>query len=331
VESIKNILWFKEINKKDIASVGGKGANLGEMYNIGLPIPPGFCVSAQAYQNFIETAKIDKKMYSLLDNLDVEKTDALYDAAEKVQEIILDTEIPDKLKSDIKAAYNNMTIDIDIIKTTSKEAVNMIKAGRDLAFVAVRSSATAEDLPTASFAGQQATYLNIKGAEELLKAVKKCWASLFTARAIYYRVKNKFEHSKVFISVIVQKMVNADSAGVMFTIDPSTNEDNIVIEAGFGLGEAVVGGSITPDRYIIDKKTLATKKKEIHEQEWAIIRDPETGRNKKTDLSKEEGKKQKVSDENIKILSELAMKIEEKTNGTRKRNLNFIFFRLTFV
>ncbi len=305
---MKNILWFKEVNKSNIAEVGGKGANLGEMFNIGLPIPPGFCVTAQAYKKFIEDIGIDKKIYSVLANLDVEDTDKLYDASEKVQEIILDSKVPDELKKDIKNAYNIMNIDIDVIKTTSRESVNVIKTGKELSFVAVRSSATAEDLPTASFAGQQATYLNIRGDEELVKNVKKCWASLFTARAIYYRVKNNFEHSKVFISVIVQKMVNSDSAGVMFTKNPSTNEDEIVIEAGFGLGETVVGGTITPDRYLVDKKNFDTKK-ELHKQEFAILRNMETGGNFEKTLEK--GGEQKVSDENIKILSELGVKIEK--------------------
>ena len=309
---MKNILWFKEVNKSDIASVGGKGASLGEMYNIGLPIPPGFCVSAQAYQKFLEDSGLDKKIYPILEGLNVEDTDALHDAAEKVQEMIIDSEVPPDLKVEIKENYFNMSVDIDIIKTASRETVGMIKAGRDIAYVAVRSSATAEDLPTASFAGQQATYLNIRGGEELVKAVKKCWASLFTARAIYYRVKNKFDHSKVFISVIVQKMVDSVSAGVMFTVNPSTNNDKeIVIEAAFGLGETVVGGSITPDRYLVDKSTLAIKNKEINEQPWGIVRDYNLKRSVKKNLSAEEGGKQKVSDNNIKLLGELGMKIEE--------------------
>ncbi len=829
---MKNILWFREISKNDIASVGGKGANLGEMYNMGLPIPPGFCVTAQAYKNFLEESGLDKKIYPLLENLDVEDTDKLYAASEQVQEIILDAEVPLKLKSDIKEAYYSMGIDIDIIRTASKETIKTVKDGKEQTFVAVRSSATAEDLPsidenshvfikingkpvydtikniydrvgdgsnclievasmkdnkikwtrakqiyrhpangkklykittetgreititenhslitldkdtlktkincikdlkanefvpvtrkidllnlneeeinipdyvngkdvvcknnrvyiknnssnwkiqnsikqklkineelayflglycaegctyknngiiitnsnkqimdkakrffkeislynnqainknsirvycksfvrllhkltgepleikgkgkscrikhvpdfifgcnreiissflsgcfdgdgyvskygieycstskklsggvvkllemmdldfyirkkrnaiivvipisqaekfkniiklenkskrskldalinnykssakhpgflnpifitevlakkiksdfdnklekkcisigicpcckeeiektsyyknklrfycrkckkafyeneinkilsekyiyydkkgrfkakmapwnkalitkarisknrfkqlmklynlegycqflegdvlwdritkiekvkckgdvydftvpkvenfaagiggiithnTASFAGQQATYLNVRGGEELIKAVKKCWASLFTARAIYYRIKNNFEHSKVYISVVIQKMINSDSSGVMFTINPSTNNENeIVIEAGFGLGEVVVGGSITPDRYVIDKNTLEIKEKNIQIQPWAIFREYETGKNIKETLSEERGKQQKVSERNIKILSDLAIKIE---------------------
>lgn len=308
---MKNILWFREVSKKDIPTVGGKGANLGEMYNFGLPIPPGFCVTAQAYKNFLEESGLDKKIYPLLENLNVEDTEKLYDASEKVQDLILDTRVPLQLESDIKDAYYTMGVDIDVIRAANKKTVSMYKVGKEQTFVAVRSSATAEDLPEASFAGQQATYLNVRGGEELIKSVKKCWASLFTARAIYYRVKNNFEHSKVFISVVVQKMINSQSAGVMFTINPSTNNvDEIVIEAGFGLGEAVVGGSITPDRYIVDKNTFEIKEKEIHEQPWAILRDYETGENIKKTLSSEEGNLQKVSDKNIKILADLAMKIE---------------------
>ena len=164
----------------------------------------------------------------------------IHKVSEKIQEIILDARMPEEIKEDITNAYDTMNVDIDVYKSISKDALKIIKAGRDLPFVAVRSSATAEDLPEASFAGQQATFLNVKGNEKLVNAVQQCWASLFTARAIYYRQKNNFPHEKVLIAVVVQKMVNSDSSGVMFTINPSTNANELVIEAIYGLSNCSI-------------------------------------------------------------------------------------------
>jgi len=178
-------------------------------------------------------------------------------------------------------------------------------------FVAVRSSATAEDLPEASFAGQQATFLNVKGKEQVVSAVLACWASLFTARAIYYRVKNKFEHSKVLISALVQKMVNAEKSGIMFTVNPSTNhDDEIVIEAIYGLGELIVGGEINPDLYLVDKKTREVKKIEVRKKEFGLFR-TEKGENEKRTIPKDKQERQVLNDKQIKELARLGKKLEE--------------------
>ncbi|MCX6712011.1 MAG: phosphoenolpyruvate synthase [Candidatus Woesearchaeota archaeon] len=307
-----NILWFKDISKNDVPIVGGKGASLGEMYNANLPVPPGFCITVDAYKKFLHDAGIDDPIYKLLNSLDVENQEALNQASEKVQDLILESEMPDSIKKDITYAYNNLNVDMEVFKLATKETIDLIKSGRDLPYVAVRSSATAEDTAEASFAGQNITYLNIKGSEEVVKAVRKCWASLFTPRSIYYRVKNNFDHSKVFISVIIQKMVNSYASGVMFTINPSTNNENeIMIDAGLGLGEAVVSGSITPDEYLVDKNTLQIKEKKINKQEWLLTRDMNLGKTIKKTVFNSEQEKQKINDADIIKLARYAKQIED--------------------
>lgn len=306
-----NILWFRDIRKNDTNKVGGKGANLGEMYNADIPIPPGFCITVDAYKQFLDETGIDIEIYSILGKLDVNNTAALHEAAERVQDIILNAKMPAKIRNDIIAAYDQMNVNIDVFKSANKKALDMIKAGRDLPFVAVRSSATAEDQPEHSFAGQNETYLNIRGNENLIKAVQKCWASLFGARSIFYRVTNKLEHEKVFISVVIQKMVNATKAGVIFTANPGTNNlDEIVIEAGFGLGEAVVSGSINPDTYIIDKNSFAIKDKKISRQDFIIVLDQNLARNVKRSLEEYESTMQKLNDNEIIKLAKLAKLVE---------------------
>src|SRR3989344_1671937 len=304
------VLWFNEISKEDINMAGGKGANLGEMYNLKLPVPPGFVVTSDAYKYFLERNGIDKEIYRILDGLDIDNPQAIMNASEKIQRIILNTEMPDEIKSEIVENYDNLNID-EGLKNLGGSALSLVKAGKDPVFVAVRSSATAEDLPDASFAGQQASFLNIKSNKNVIEAVKKCWASLFTARAIFYRVKNNFEHDKVFIAVVVQKMVNSDKSGVMFTVNPSTNENEILIEAGFGLGEAIVGGEITPDMYRVDKEKLGIKEIKVNKQDWMYTRDERTGNTIKKELYEEDKDLQVLNKSEILKLGEYAKLIEE--------------------
>ncbi len=307
-----NIVWFKDKVAQDINIVGGKAANLAVMARLNLPVPAGFTVTAGAYKKFLEDNNLYGEIYSILDGLDVEDSEKLHDSAEKIQNIILEAKMPYELKQEIMEAYENLNIDIDVYKMAGKKALDIIKAGRDTPFVAVRSSATAEDLPTASFAGQQATFLNVKGGEEVAKSVQKCMASLFTARAIYYRVKNNFDHRKVYIAVIVQKMVNSDKAGVIFTANPSTNnEKEILIEAAFGLGEAVVGGKVTPDTYIVDKDSMKIKDKKVNIQKFSLIKDPNLGRTVKHNLFEDEGSVQKLNDNEIIKLANYSLQLEE--------------------
>ncbi len=307
-----NIAWFKDIKKEDISVAGGKGANLGEMYNLKLPIPPGFIITAQAFKLFLEKTKLSEKIFPKLEDLDVEDTAKLQRVSDDIQELIKQASMPESIEQDVKKAYDALNIDIDVYQTQSKKVMDIIKAGRDLPWVAVRSSATAEDLPEASFAGQQATLLNIKGSSNVAKAVKECWASLYTARAIYYRVKNNFPHEKVLIAVVIQKMVNSSIAGVMFTVNPSTNnESEIMIEAAYGLGEVVVGGQITPDTYIIDKSSLKIKSKKIAVQQYGLFRDNIKSGNIKQNLTEKKGSQQKLTDEQIIKLSEYGKRIEQ--------------------
>ncbi len=295
------VAWFKDLNKDSIPVAGGKGANLGEMFNLDLPVPPGFSVTAQTYKEFIETTKIKDKILEIVNTIDIEDTSKLQEKANEIQKLIVSTEIPEAIKEEIIDSYELLGAD-----NTANELVH----GKDV-FVAVRSSATAEDLPSASFAGQQATFLNVKGNDNVVLAVRKCWASLYTARAIYYRVKNGFDHSKVLISAIVQKMVNSEKAGIMFTINPATNNGKeIVIESVFGLGEYIVGGQVNPDLYIVDKEKKGIKSREIKKQEIGLFRN-EAGENEEQEIPKENQERQIVSDADIIELARLGRKIEE--------------------
>ncbi len=300
----KNIVWFSEVGKDDGQLVGGKGANLGELTRAGFPVPPGYIITSEAYFDYIKKTGLDEKLKKLLDGLDFENNKDLQDRAEKAQKLIVDTPLPDFLHKGIVEAYKKLA------KDTNTEKL----------YVAVRSSATAEDLADASFAGQQATYLNVIGDNEVCVAVLKCWASLFEARAIYYRNDNGFDQLSVGIAVPVQKMVNSDTAGVMFTIDPTNNDLNHVsIEAAYGLGEVVVLGAVTPDRYLIDKKTREISEKEITKQTWMLTRESgSSDTDNLDDLSKSgvdvpinKQNSQKIDDKLIFKLFDLALAIEK--------------------
>jgi len=286
-----NIAWFKDISKDKVSLVGGKGASLGEMYNSEFPIPDGFCVTATAFKDFIEKSGIDKEIFKILKECDVKDNKQLNDTSKKVQAIIIKTPMLPEIQEDIVDNY-------EILSEKGK-------------FVAVRSSATAEDLPEASFAGQQATYLNVNGDKMLLASVKACWASLYTARAIYYRVKNNFPHEKVFISVVIQRMVASEKAGVIFSVNPVTNDRReILIESTFGLGESVVSGSITPDEFIVNKSNMEIAKRKVVRKTWFMTKNAD-GDNVKKDVPEEYQQKASLSDDEINQLSELTVKIED--------------------
>ena len=286
---LKNIVWFNEVTKQDIPLVGGKGANLGEMTNAGIPVPPGFIVTADAYYQFLKKASLTEKIRNLLAPLDPNNSRQLQDISVKVKDLIVKAKMPEDLAEEIRQHY--------------------VKMGKGL--VAVRSSATAEDLPDASFAGQQATFLNVEGENEVVTAVQKCWASLFEARAIFYRIENKFEHFKVGIAVPVQRMVQSETSGVMFTIDPTTSDaSKIVIEAVLGLGEMIVSGDVTPDHYEVNKKNLKIIDKEVKKQEWQLVKN-KTGENVKVNLTKKEQAKQKITDDDILFIAKIGNQLEK--------------------
>jgi len=248
------VLWLDDIRGDDLGAVGGKAASLGELTAADLPVPPAFVVTADTYRSFIEETGIDEELFEVVD-VDTGDSKALAEAAERASELIQGTPIPESIREEVLAAYEDIGDD---------------------APVAVRSSATAEDLPDASFAGQQETFLNITG-EALLERVRECWASLFTQRAIYYRQEQGFAHDVVDIAVVVQRMVDADKSGVMFTSHPSTGANVITIEAAWGLGEAVVSGAVTPDNYVIDRGTGDLRDTTVAEKKVMHVRDTETG------------------------------------------------------
>jgi len=292
------ILWFEELRKDDVPLVGGKCANLGEMINAGIPVPPGFAVSAYAYKRFLELTGIAEKVYTIIRETvkDVNDPQQYQEASKKIRQLIESTPIPEEIEKAIREAYRKLNA----------------KLGMAEAFVAVRSSATAEDLPGSSFAGQQETFLNVRGEDDLIHYVRRCWSSLFTPRAIFYRTQRGFPHEKVLISVAVQKMVNSKAAGVMFTLHPVTGDrSKIVIEASWGLGEAVVSGSVTPDRFVVDKDTLEVLSKEIADKTVEYVRDPETGKTIHAEVPPERRKIPCLTDEEIKRLAELAKRIEQ--------------------
>ncbi|MDG5817419.1 phosphoenolpyruvate synthase [Natronococcus sp. A-GB7] len=284
------VLWLDEISAGDLERVGGKGASLGELTGAGLPVPPGFVVTADTYRSFIENANIDEELFEVVD-VDVDDSSALAGAAERAQELILETPFPEDVREEILEAYRR-------VGDSGEEA-----------FVAVRSSATAEDLPDASFAGQQETYLNIT-EDDLLDRVRSCWASLFTQRAIYYRQEKGFDHSAVNIAVVVQQMVEAEKSGVMFTSHPSTGDPTMIIEAAWGLGEAVVSGAVSPDNYIVprdggDTDVTIAEKKVMH------TKDEETGETHEIEVPEDKRTARVLSSEEIDRLVELGEHVED--------------------
>ena len=223
------VLFFDEVTKDSINLVGGKGANLGELVKAGFPVPNGYCISVDAYNSIVVESDIQEKINKIIATVDWDKPSDIEESSLQIRELIMNIPIPDEIKKEIVCAYYQLS---------KVEQPNG-------AAVAVRSSATAEDLPNASFAGQQETYLNIRGEHELLVHVKYCWASLWTARAMAYRHKQNYDHSKVYLSVVIQLMVEAEAAGVAFTANPlNGREDEILINSSYGLGEVVVAKKI---------------------------------------------------------------------------------------
>jgi rifampicin phosphotransferase len=244
-------VWFDEVRKEDIARAGGKGANLGELSRAGLPVPPGFVVITGAYDAFVEAGGLREEIIDLASR--AQDPAAFEAAAEKIRALFARTGIPDDVASGIQAAYATL-------------------GGDDDTPVGVRSSATAEDLPGASFAGQQETYLNVRGAKALLEAVKACWTSLWTARAMSYRENQGIDPASVSLAVVVQRMVEADAAGILFTADPvSGRRDRTVISAAWGLGEAVVGGRVTPDTLVVDRASERIISRETTDKEVMTV------------------------------------------------------------
>jgi pyruvate,water dikinase len=284
---------FADLGRGDVDYAGGKGANLGELTSAGLPVPDGFVVGAPAYAAFCASSGLRDRLAELLDRVNVEDTAALQVASAAARELFDTTPIPEHLQREIRAGYEAL-------------------AGDDpQAPVAVRSSATAEDTDATSFAGMNETFLNIRGADAVIDAVRRCWRSLFGARTIYYRGLNGFAQADMDIAVVVQQQLASTRAGVMFTVNPATGErGELVIEGSFGLGEAVVSGSVSPDRYVVEKATLAIRRREVHHKDLIIEYAPDGGTAQRT-LSEEEALRPVLADGEVRAVAELGRRIEE--------------------
>jgi pyruvate,water dikinase len=294
-EKVKYVLNFNEIDKNSLNAVGGKNASLGEMIKAGIRVPPGFAVTTECYLDFITETGIKKQIFDILDQLNGEDISSVDAGSEKIQALFTETEMPEKTRSSIIDAYS------ELCEICNLEAVP----------VAVRSSATAEDLPTASFAGQQDTYLWVLGTEQIVQDVKRCWASLFASRAISYRLNNNFPHDKVLISVGVQKMVHAKAAGVMFTLNPTNGDlSKVVIEGSWGLGETVVSGSVTPDKFVVDKVIMEVSEKTISRKHIECVFDINKSGVIDVDVAPERQTKCCLEDQEIMELVRTAINIE---------------------
>ena len=291
---MKRIVNIKDLAVNDIPIAGGKAANLGELTSAGFEVPPGFVLTTESYDYFLESNDLENALLTIIENLDASSDAALQEASSNIRQAFEESKIPQDLEEEIIKEYK--------------------KLGKgSFPLVAVRSSATAEDLPTASFAGQQDTYLNVSEPKTLLENIKKCWSSLFTPRAIAYRVQKGFDHIKVKLAVVIQKMISSDRSGIMFTVDPNSELPHIIIEAGYGLGEALVGGRVTPDTYCVDKFHRKILNKRISEQNWMLVRG-KSGECVREDIPEDMAKAQKITDEQVHELADIGNQIEMHYN-----------------
>jgi pyruvate,water dikinase len=293
------VINFQEVDKNSLPLVGGKNASLGEMIKADIPVPPGFAVTTESYHEFITEAGIRDDIFRVLSDMKVGDIESLNAASAIIQKTIQSSTISENIRMAIEKAYGELCDDCQVLAMP----------------VAVRSSATAEDLPNASFAGQQDTYLWIQGAENVVEKVQSCWASLFTPRAIDYRAKNNFPHESVLISVGVQKMVNSKVAGVMFTLNPTDGDlSKVVVEGNWGLGETVVSGSVNPDKFVVDKVVMETSDKTISTKHIECVYDPQAGKVVDADVDDEMQCKCCLEDQEIKALVSMAKVIERHYN-----------------
>lgn len=291
---------FSELSNRDAAIAGGKGASLGEMTNAGIPVPPGFVVLADAFEKFLDETNLNTEIDAILHTVKTDEMRSVEHASERIQKLILEAKMPEDIGEEIVADFSRL----------------------DAEHVAVRSSATAEDSDSAAWAGQLDTYLNTT-RETLLANVQRCWASLFTSRAIFYRFEKDLHTTKISVAVVVQKMIQSEVSGIAFSVHPVTEDRNqLIIEAGFGLGEAIVSGQITPDSYVVEKSPRRIIDKNIVEQERGIYRKEtgemggmgekgEMGANEWRNIPIGQRSEQKLSDEQILALSQLIIHIEQ--------------------
>jgi len=302
------VLKAKDIGKRDVKKVGGKGAHLAELINAGFPVPEAFFITIDAYEKFLEFNELKEKILKIIKKIDYSDINSLNSVSEEMKNLILKGKMPSEIRNHIIVSYKKLygapEIDIDFIKPLEKP------------FVAVRSSAITEDIEKASAAGQYETFLNVKGDESLLESVKNCWASLYTSRAIYYRYKHN-QPQDTSIGVIVQKMINSEKSGVVFTIDPTNpveGSNNIIIEACWGLGETLVQGKVEPDRYVVDKRTGKILEKNIGKKLIERVKDPMYSITVERKVLKNKVEAQVLSDNEIVALAAYSSKIEKHYN-----------------
>jgi pyruvate,water dikinase len=308
------VVELDQIGRHDLEIAGGKAANLGELIKIGIPVPEGFIVSTKSFDKLIHENDLEKEIIELTEEVDVDNTPSLLEASRKLKEIILLHPVPAEVKIKVSEAYRLLT---------KVELPSNLHAGKKPVIVAVRSSATAEDLPTASFAGQQASFLNVLGEENLIDSIRKCWTSLYEPRAIFYRAKNRI--SRASIAAIVQRMVNSEKSGTMFTIDPTTGENVVLIEAIWGLGEGIVAGEVSPDTYKVSKDSdrIGTIiELQISNKTKMRIRDEASDNTLELEVPKEKASAQVLTKDEIFQLTKYGVMIEEHY-GNKPQDIEF--------
>jgi pyruvate,water dikinase len=296
----KFVKWLNELRQQDLLLVGGKGANLGVLSALGFPVPHGFCVTTEAFQYFSEKVGLESKVSAAMNSLNIDDYQQLRKTSQALRDFVRSHRIPVEVKREIQEAYQ-------ILSQNDEEP----------AWVAVRSSATSEDQPDKSFAGQLETYLNLRGGQNVIEAVLKCWAALFTERVVAYRGKAGFSHTDASMGVVVQEMVDATKSGVMFTIDPATKDrSKILIEATIGLAEPVVGGTIIPDTYLVDKPTLEVVEQHVGTKKRVVLRNPIGGGVIKIETPQGQERKLCLAAEEVRRIAEFGRQIEAKYNNT---------------
>jgi len=290
------VRWFQDCDQESLPMVGGKVSSLGELIKAGIRVPPGFAITTHGYRQFFHDSKLDREVFALLKGLDERDIDAVDKTSAEVRALIEQAPISIELEDLVGEHYRHLSTHCNVPAVP----------------VAVRSSATAEDLPGASFAGQQDTYLWVRGVDDLLARTKQCFASLYTARAIAYRLRMGFDHEQVALCVGIQKMANSSSAGVMFTLNPSNGDrSSIVINANFGFGESVVSGEVTPDEFVVNKISLDVIRRAIPSKEIYYAVDRASHCCRRYDLPPERQSVQSIVDEDISELARMGKLIEQ--------------------
>lgn len=296
-------LAFEDCRNDCVGRVGGKSMGLGSMIRSGIPVPPGFAVTTSAYRAMLDTDGTEADIATLLSMADPADVDGLEEISQRIARRILDTPMPGDVEASIREGYERLSEMCSVEGTADTVGPSLP--------VAVRSSATAEDLPGASFAGQQDTFLWVVGSDSVIEHVKRCWSSLYTARAIAYRIEQGYDHEKVYMSVCIQKMVNARVAGVMFTLNPINGDrSKVAIDASWGLGEAVASGEVTPDNFLVDKIALRIARKTISSKEIEYRADPAARRVDRVEVPQERRDLACLSEREVFALTQLARRIE---------------------